>query len=160
MSFDADNNIVKLCAHGMNLEGDGKNEEAYATFLLAWTESTNDFEKLTAAHYLARQQKCIADKLKWDQIALDLALQIDDDKIIACYPSLYLNIAKCFEDLNDFDQSRINYESAFSFTGALEEDGYGKMITSGISAGMERINLKQSNPRDNSGNDLESDLTN
>ena len=51
MEFSPENNIVKLCLQGMALEEKGKKVEAKKIFLQAWNESTNDFEKLLAAHY-------------------------------------------------------------------------------------------------------------
>jgi tetratricopeptide (TPR) repeat protein len=77
--------------------------------------------------------------LKWDEIALQSALKINDDNVKEAYPSLYLNIAKCYEDLNDFSNARKNYESALSFTNLLPDDGYGNMIKSGIANGIERV---------------------
>lgn len=64
MEFDPNNNVVKLCAQGMDMEGKGNLEEASKLFFQAWEEATNDFEKFTAAHYVARHQKSAADKLK------------------------------------------------------------------------------------------------
>jgi tetratricopeptide (TPR) repeat protein len=139
MKFDPDNKIVQLCARGMSLEGAGEKEEAYKLFKQAWNEASNDFEKFTAAHYVARHQKTVADKLKWDQTALDLALKIEDESMKAHYPSLYLNIARCHEDLKDFDDARKNYQLALLFANVLPEDGYGKMIKSGIINGIERL---------------------
>jgi tetratricopeptide (TPR) repeat protein len=141
MQFDPNNNIVKLCAQGMSLEGEGKKEEAFILFQQAWNEATNDFEKFTAAHYVARYQKNVADKLKWDKTALNLALKINDENMKGTYPSLYLNIGKCYEDLNDFKGARENYELALSFTTFLADDGYGKMIKGGIKNGIERVIL-------------------
>jgi tetratricopeptide (TPR) repeat protein len=139
MQFDPNNNVVKLCAKGMDMEGKGDHEGASDLFIQAWNEATNDVEKFTAAHYVARHQKSIADKLKWDETALQLALNINDDTIKGAYPSLYLNIAKCYEDLNDFDNARKNYTLALSFTGQLTDDGYGKMIKEGIMNGIKRV---------------------
>jgi len=139
MQFDQNNKIVKLCASGMGLEGEGKNEEALNLYQRAWAEAANDFEKFTSAHYIARHQKSVAEKLKWDETALQLALKINDETVRGSYPSLYLNIAKCFEDLNDPDNARKNYQLAFSFTDLLPENGYGKMIKSGIEKGIERV---------------------
>lgn len=139
MEFDPNNNVVKLCAQGMDLEGKGNPEEASRLFLQAWNEATNDFEKFTAAHYAARHQKSIADKLTWDETALKLALKIDHDTVKGALPSLYLNIAKCYEDLNDFDNARHHYESALSFSDRLPADGYGNMIKGGILKGLERV---------------------
>jgi len=139
MEFDPNNNVVKLCAQGMDMEGKGNPEEASKLFLQAWNESTNDFEKFTAAHYVARHQKSIADKLKWDETALKLALKINNDTVKGAFPSLYLNIAKCYEDLNDLDNAKKNYELALSFTNSLHDDGYGNMIRGGIKNGIERV---------------------
>lgn len=139
MQFDPNNPVVKLCARGMDLEGEGKPEEAYQLFQKAWNESSGNFEKFIAAHYIARHQKSTADKLTWDKTALDLALKINDDTMKANYPSLYLNIGKCYEDLNDFEKARENYQSALSFSDCLPNDGYGKMIKSGIENGIERV---------------------
>src|SRR3954470_18737261 len=110
MEFNPNNNVIKLCIQGMDMEGKDNPEEARRLFLQAWDEATNDFEKFTAAHYVARHQKNVVDKLKWDLIALDLALKMNDDKMKGSYPSLYLNIAKCYEDLHDFENAKINYQ--------------------------------------------------
>jgi tetratricopeptide (TPR) repeat protein len=139
MQFDTNNKIVKLCAQGMTLEGEGKKEEALKFFQQAWDDATNDFEKFTSAHYVARHQENITDKLKWDKTALNIALKINDENMKGTYPSLYLNIGKCYEDLNDFQSARVNYELALSFTTFLADDGYGKMIKSGIMNGIDRV---------------------
>jgi tetratricopeptide (TPR) repeat protein len=139
LQFDPDNHVMKLCAEGMGLEGKGQPGEAYKLFQQAWNESTNDLEKFTAAHYVARHQNSVEDKLKWDKMALDLALKINDQDMVGSFPSLYLNIAKCHEDLNNYAEAKKNYQLALSYTNYLPEDGYGKMIKSGIISGIERV---------------------
>lgn len=139
MQFDPTNKIVKRCADGMDLEGQGKLEQANNLYQQAWKESSNSFEKFIAAHYTARHQNNVEDKLKWDETALHLALQIDDENMKAHYPSLYLNIAKCHEDLKDFDQANENYQLAKSFANYLPDDGYGNLIKAGIRNGIERM---------------------
>jgi rifampin ADP-ribosylating transferase len=57
MEFNPSNNVIKLCVQGMDMEGKGKPDEASGLFLQAWNEATNDFEKFTAAYYVARHQK-------------------------------------------------------------------------------------------------------
>jgi rifampin ADP-ribosylating transferase len=137
--YDPNNKIVKLCAEGMELEGQGRKDEALKHFEQAWKEASNDFEKFTAAHYVARHQESVADKLEWDETALQLALKINDETVMGAYPSLYLNIAKGYEDLNDFNNAKMNYELALSFTLHLSDDGYGNLIKGGILNGIERI---------------------
>lgn len=99
----------------MAMDEEGKPEEAGKLFLQAWSEATNDFEKFIAAHYVARDQKNVHDELKWLETALQFALNINNDSVKSAFPSLYLRIAKCYEDLGDPDQARKNYERATVF---------------------------------------------
>ncbi len=115
MKFSPSNNIVKLCLQGMDMEEKGKPEEAGKLFLQGWNEATNDFEKFLAAHYVARHQKTVSDKLKWLETDLEYALKINDDTVKSALPSLYLNIAKCYEDLFDAKKSKENAELATLF---------------------------------------------
>jgi tetratricopeptide (TPR) repeat protein len=139
MNFDPNNKVIRLCADGMSLEGQGNLVEAKQLFLKAWTESVTDFEKFTSAHYVARHQDLVVEKLKWDETALTFALKIEEPAMKAYYPSLYLNIGKCYEDLNNFTEAREHYQKALSYFEYLPEDGYGKMIKSGIREGMQRV---------------------
>ena len=105
------------------MEEKGQPEEASKLFFQAWNEATNDFEKFTAAHYVARHQKTVSDKLKWCQTALQFALKVDGDAVKGAYASLYLNIAKCYEELGDFDNAMKNRELAASFTSQPSDKG-------------------------------------
>ena len=137
MQLDPENRIVKLCALGMEMEG--RPEEAKRIFQQAWDEATNPQEKFIAAHYVARHQESVSDKLKWDKIALELALEIDDDSSKGALPSLYLNIAKCYEDLGETDLARDHYRLGLSLLDELQDDGYGNMIRNGLENGLKRI---------------------
>src|SRR5215213_6298861 len=123
MEFNPSNNVIKLCIRGMDMEGKGEPEEASRLFLQAWNEATNGFEKFTAAYYIARHQNKVADKLKWLETSLQFALKINDESVGAAFPSLYSNIAKCHENLNDFDSAKKNHELASSFTGTPSDNG-------------------------------------
>lgn len=115
MEFSPFNNVVKLCLQGMNMEENGKPEEALKLFQQGWNEATNDFEKFLAAYYIARQQRTVTDKLQWLETALQCALKINDDSVTSTFPALYLNIAKCYEDLNDHTKAKEHAELAASF---------------------------------------------
>ena len=115
MEFNPNNHVIKLCIEGMGMEEKGKPGEASKLFLQAWNEATNDFEKFTAAYYVARHQENTFDKLKWFQTALQFALKISDVTVTSAFPSLYANIAKCYEGLNDHDNAKKNYELANTF---------------------------------------------
>ncbi len=112
MEFNPNSKIVKLCIQGMGLEEKGRPEEAGSTFLQAWNEAANDFEKFIAAHYVARHQQNVSDRLKWLETALQLALKLNDDSVKAAFAPLYTSIAKCYADLNDFDSAKKNNELA------------------------------------------------
>jgi tetratricopeptide (TPR) repeat protein len=123
MQFDPNNNIVKLCIQGMDMEEKGKPEEAAQFFLQAWIEATNDLEKFLAAYYVARHQGNVPDKLTWLQTALEFALKINDDGVKAAFPALYLNIAKCYEESGDAVNAKKNYELANSFKDTPSDKG-------------------------------------
>ena len=123
MEFNPNNNVVKRCLQGMGMEEQGKPGEASRLFLQAWNEATNDFEKFIAAHYVARHQKNVSDKLKWLETDLQLALKIDNVSVKDAISSLYESIAKCYEDLNDPDKAKMNYELAKLFIGKRSDNG-------------------------------------
>ena len=123
MEFNPNNPIIQLCLQGMDLEGQSKPEEAGSLFLQAWNEATNDFEKFIAAHYVTRHQKSVPDKLKWVEATLQLALKINNDYVKGIFPSLYSNIATCYEELGDLENAKKNYELANSFKDKLSVNG-------------------------------------
>jgi hypothetical protein len=101
MEFSPSNNVIKLCLQGMNMEGKDKPEEASKLFLQGWDEATSDFEKFLAAHFVARHQKSVSDKLNWLETTLQFAVKVNDNTVRSAFPLLYLDIAKCYQDLND-----------------------------------------------------------
>jgi len=116
MEFDPNNKVIKLCVEAMNMEATGKPEEASRLFLQAWNESTNDFEKFIAAHFVARHQENVSDKLRWLETALAFALKVNSEAVWGAFPSLYLNIAKCYEELGDPVNAKKNYDLSNSVT--------------------------------------------
>jgi rifampin ADP-ribosylating transferase len=123
MEFSPHNHVVKLCIQGMDMEEKDNPKEASRLFLQAWDEATNDFEKYTAAFYVARHQKSIADKLKWLETTLQLALNIHNDSVNGALSSLYSNIAKCYEGLGNLDNAKKNQQLATSFKDNLSDKG-------------------------------------
>jgi len=123
MEFNPNNNVIKLCIEGMSMEENGKPEEASKLFLRAWNESKNDFEKFTAAYYVARHQKNVSDKLKWLETALQSALRVNNPSVAGAYPALYSNIAKCYEELRDHGNAKKNHELAISSRDKPSDEG-------------------------------------
>jgi len=115
MEFSPFNKVVKLCIQGMEMEEKGKAEEAGKLFLQNWDEATNDFEKFLAAYYIARHQKTVPDKLKWLETTLQFALKVNDEAVKSAFPSIYLNIAKCYEELKNPDKAKENFDLANSY---------------------------------------------
>jgi len=123
MEFNPNNHVIKLCIEAMGMEEKGNPGKASKLFLQAWDEATNDFEKFLAAYYVARHQENVSDKLKWLETALQFALKINDVTVTSAFPSLYSNIAKCYEDLNDHDNAKKNHELANSFKNNPSDKG-------------------------------------
>lgn len=123
MEFNPHNPIIQLCVQGMDMETKNKPEEASKLFLQAWNQATNDFEKFTAAYFVARHQSNVHDHLKWLQTCLQLALTINDVAVKDAFPALYSNIAKCYEDLGDTVNAKKNLELANSFTNNPSDNG-------------------------------------
>ncbi len=137
MLFDPENAVVKLCSEAMMAETE-ENDVAKALFEKAWLIASNDFEKLIAAHYIARQRTDKAENLKWNEISLSHAIAIGDEEVKAYYPSLYLNVGKSYEDMGDHAAAKQNYLTAKNYIAYLPDDGYGRMIAAGVEAGIKR----------------------
>ena len=123
MEFDPRNEVIKLCIQGMGAEEKGRNDEAGDLFIQAWNESTNDFERFMAAYYVARSRKDIRERLTWFETSLRHAKNINDVTVSSAFPTLYSNIAKCFEELGDDGGARANKELARSAADTLPDNG-------------------------------------
>lgn len=109
MEFSPFNPIVQLCIQGMALEDAGKTAEALQIFEQALAKSENDFERFLAAHYIARNQTRDEEKLNWLQKSLQYALRSGSVSAQSALPTLYLNMALCFEKMDD----RMNADNYF-----------------------------------------------
>lgn len=123
MEFSQANHIIKLCLQGMEREEKGLVEEAGTLFLQAWNQAGDNFEKFTAAYYVARVQKDFADKLHWYQTALQFGLKVNSNTVSTAFPSLYSNIAALYEAAGDVDNAKKNKELAASFMDQLPDKG-------------------------------------
>jgi hypothetical protein len=104
IQFDPNNIVVKLCLQGMAMEDQGKPEDASSLFLKAWKSATDDFERFIATYFVARHQNSIADRLKWLETSLQIALNLNDEAVKSALPTLFSNIAKCYEALEPSDK--------------------------------------------------------
>lgn len=106
MEFSPFNAVVKLCLQGMDLEDKNQKEQANLVFHQAWEEATNDFERFLAAHYIARHQNTVADRLHWLETALTCAVKVDSNAVHSALPALYNNIALCYEQVNNPEKAK------------------------------------------------------
>lgn len=117
MEFNPRNPIIQLCMQGLSLEEKGEKADAGKVFQQAWEAAGNDFEKFTAAHYLARYQQDAPDKLKWLEAALQHGLKVSNDAVKTALPSLYASMADCYSTLGDLhNESRYRDLAAVSAT--------------------------------------------
>jgi tetratricopeptide (TPR) repeat protein len=136
--MNPDNPIVKLCVAGMEAEWDGRMEDALALFMKAWEVRQDDFDACIAAHYVARHQQTPDATFHWNQIALEFANKVGDERVEGFYPSLYLNLGKSYELLGNSAEAMHYYELAAVRVGALPDSPYKNMVQFGIGAGKGR----------------------
>jgi rifampin ADP-ribosylating transferase len=123
MEFSPNNQIVRLCLQAMAMEEQSHIEEAGKIFLQAWNEASDDFEKFLTAHFVARQQRNLSDKLQWQEKSLQFALIINDETVKSAYYTLYSNVAQSHEALGNFDDAKKYQELAISFKDKLFDHG-------------------------------------
>lgn len=140
MNLDPNNKVVKLCIEGIHEEADDINA-AKQLYSKAWNNAQTSYEKLIAAHYLARNQPIEAE-LKWNITALENALQVTDTDIKGALPSLYLNIGKSYETSGDIKEAASAYRLAKKHSEYLNDDEYGKMILAGINKAILSVDNK------------------
>jgi len=136
--MDPTNAVVVLCSDGMAAELRGEFGAAVQLFEHAWEAAGDDFERCIAAHYLARHQDGPQATLEWNERCLQLALNVNDDRVSGFYPSLYLNIGRSFEELGDLPAARAHYQLAQANLAVLAADPYGDMLRDGISRALQR----------------------
>lgn len=113
--FDPKNKIIKLCMLGMGMEAKGNSKEGSKLFLQAFNEAENDFEKFIAAYHIGKYEKDILDRLKWMETSLEYGIKSNDDSVKSAFATIYLNIAKSYEELGDYDKAKINQELSNSY---------------------------------------------
>lgn len=137
--MDPNNPVVKLCVQGMECEGKGNHDEAAKLYMSAWAQSTDDFERCIAAHYVARHQCTPHEALLWNQRSLDHADAAGNDRVAEFYPSLYLNMGKAYEDVAQYDEARCFYEMAQGALDPLPDGRYGSTVRDAVRRALLRL---------------------
>jgi tetratricopeptide (TPR) repeat protein len=110
--MDPNNSVIRLCINGSRAEFQGQNDRAHRLYQEAWEGAQDDYEACIAAHYVARHQDDPHEKLRWNQIALDKANAIADQRVDEFFPSLYLNMGQSYELLGKHDEAKRYYDLA------------------------------------------------
>jgi rifampin ADP-ribosylating transferase len=105
-AFSPHSQIIQTCLEGLRLFDEGRVEEARARFKRAWDASQYDYEKLHAAHFLARCEASPAGQLRWLRTALHIADRSDDVALKGARASLYAAIARSQEGAGDLEEAR------------------------------------------------------
>jgi hypothetical protein len=110
--MDLTNPIIQLCLQGSRAEFKHRPEDARALYQQAWETHRDDYEACIAAHYLARFQDTPEETLHWNELALEHARAVEDERVAAFYPSLYLNLGSAHEKLGNQIKAHRYYELA------------------------------------------------
>ncbi len=139
MNLDPNNPVVRHCVSGLACESEHRFEDALASYMRAWNESNDDFERCIAAHYVARHQKTAADALAWNLEALSRAKGVEHSRVREFYPSLYLNLGKSYEEAGDQARARELYLQAAESLGAAPPGPHRDRVKDGVDRGLERL---------------------
>ncbi|MDQ0736296.1 hypothetical protein [Arthrobacter agilis] len=104
------------------------------------TEPADHAHRCVLAHYLADTETEIGKEVAWDEKALEEHAFLAEDDLAALgipsarslRPSLHLNLADGYHRQDRTDLAQAHLERGQAATEALQDDGYGKMIRSGL----------------------------
>ena len=134
--IDPSNPVVALCAEGMAL--DGSPADALRCFERAWAARRDDYDAAVAAHYLARHQPTVGDRLHWNTVAAQHAEAVTDGRAHAFFASLYLNLADSQAEAGEAAAARESLERAVMGLSAVPPGGYRQLMMGGV----ERLRAK------------------
>jgi tetratricopeptide (TPR) repeat protein len=110
--MDLNNQVIKLCIEGTQLEFRGERDGARELYQKAWNSAFDDFEACIAAHYLGHLEDDPERKLQWDEVALEKADSCNNEEVKEFYPSLYLNLGRSHELLGNQEEAQKFYDLA------------------------------------------------
>ncbi|MFC3980608.1 tetratricopeptide repeat protein [Streptosporangium jomthongense] len=130
----------------------GQREAARDVFARIWDdiggEQGDPLHVCVLAHSMADVQDDVRQELMWDLRALAAADLLTDERVAQAgsplsaaglYPSLHLNLSECYRKLGDFDRAREHLQQARARVGALDDDGYGRLIRGGLERLAEQL---------------------
>ncbi|MEU6643325.1 hypothetical protein ABZ863_12325 [Saccharomonospora sp. NPDC046836] len=141
--MDTANPVIRLCSEGMRAEAQGRADAARALFEQAWDTATDDYEACVAAHYVARHQTTPRDTLHWNQVCLERADRVGDDRVAGFYASLHVNLGQAHRDLGDDIQAAQHFRLAATHLGAVPAGPYRNWLRLGIAEGQRQTDTAE-----------------
>jgi hypothetical protein len=139
MEIDPEHPVAKLCAEGIAAETAGDFATAAERYEAAWAAREDAYGAAIAAHFLARAQRGLGDRHRWNAEALRAADAEDDERVAAFYPSLHLNMGRSCEDIGDLVGARHHYAAARERLAILPATPYADVVRRGIESAEHRI---------------------
>jgi hypothetical protein len=127
--MNVDNPVIKLCIEGTQAEFRRQVDQARSFYQKAWETAQDDYEACIAAHYVARHQSDPKERLRWNQLALDKADAVADDRVKEFYPSLFLNMGQSHELLGNLGEAKRYYDQAAELGAVHRLDEPGQFST-------------------------------
>jgi len=97
---------------GTRAEFEHRLEDARVLYQQAWDARTDDYDACIAAHYVARFQDTVEESLRWNQLALNHANAVNDERAKDFYPSLYLNLGRSYKLAGNPSEAQRYYDLA------------------------------------------------
>lgn len=128
--IDSDSPTVQLCAAGMAVDGDPILARAY--FARAWEARSCDYDASIAAHFVARHQPTVEDRLHWNQLAVQHAEAVPGVRAHPLLASLYLNLGDSYLAVGRATDAAAAAALGLAALQHLAPDGYGAFVAQGL----------------------------
>lgn len=112
-----------LCAQCTQAEYAGRFDDARILSLRAWESATDAVDACMAAHYVARYEPHPAERLRWNEIALETAEAAPPERIVGWLPSLCVNLGRAHEALGHEAQAHHFFKRAADLGLPHDPDG-------------------------------------
>lgn len=130
----------------------GEQDRGHQLLSECWeaTAPTDHAHRCVLAHYLADTETELGKEIAWDEIALEEHAFLQDDDLASLgipsinglQPSLHLNLADGYHRQGRTVLAREHLAKGQAATEVLHDDGYGKMIRSGLEHLAQRMSGK------------------
>ncbi|MEU5974848.1 hypothetical protein [Streptomyces sp. NPDC047315] len=140
-AMDPHHPVIALCAEGMRAEAAGSPERAHELFRQAWetaeaADPVDDYAACVAAHYVARHQPAPRDALHWNLVCLERADRVGDERVRGFHPSLHLNLAAAYRELDEPARAREHFARAAEHLDDVPEGPYAQWIRIAVAEGL------------------------